>query len=831
MRLFGRAFAGFVFALAVAAAGASLWFRRSLPQTSGMLQVAGLDGAVEIVRDAWGVPHIYATTDHDAHLALGYVHAQDRLWQMEWQRRIGAGRLSEVVGIEAVATDKFLRTLGVRRAAEAVMAELSPDALGALEAYAAGVNALLAENRALPPEFIALGVEPEPWTVPDSLVWMKMMSWNLAGNYDLELLRTRLIQAVGVEGANALMPGAPPGPDAVGAARSVGASRIDALLTLNRAIDGRVGQRGPDIGSNGWVVAGKHTATGEPILANDPHLGAQIPSQWYLAEMNGDRLHVTGATLPGLPLVVIGRNARVAWGLTNLGADVQDLYVERVKPDDRNSVAVNDGWAPMTVVDAPIRVKDRPDPVPWTARSTRHGPVLSDVIDERAAADVTGGEDTVLALRWTALDPGDTTVDAFLALNHAANWDDFTSAMRRVVSPCQNVLYADVDGHIGHIAPCRIPIRAAGDGTLPVPGWNDSHAWTADIPFDELPQTKDPERGYIVTANQRIVPDDYPHWITRNWAQPYRAQRITSLLQGLLDSAAPNRGAPDSAAQLKAIDMIPIQGDQTSLYVQAILPRLRAIDPAGDERRGAALDMLAKWDGRLDQNSAAAALVEAWLHHLGRLILLDDLPGPLLNDYLPNDNLQQQPRRFLADALAADDSPWCDDTRTAANETCDDLARRALDGAIGDLDERLGGRMSAWRWGRVHQARYLHQPFGEVTLLRRIFNRRIANGGDAFTVNAAPSNPAEPYQQEKAPGYRQIVTLREEDVGRFSIATGQSGHPLSGHYADRLRPHRDVEYVPMTIGRGNVSGNVLRLEPASPGAAPPTGAPTTTAAP
>lgn len=819
MRYLGRAMLGLALVLAVAACGGVVALRRSLPEVRGTRTVAGLDAAVEIVRDGWGVAHVFAATDHDAHFGLGYAHAQDRLWQMEWQRRIGAGRLSEVVGVDGLEADKYLRTLGVRRAAEALVDTLSPEARAALEAYAGGVNAVIDQSRPLPPEFVLLGVRPEPWTPADSLSWMKMMAWNLAGNHDVELLRTRLIQAVGVERAAALLPGAPPVPDVVGGAGGSGAAggahghpvaprRIDALLRASRHLAAFAGPRGPDIGSNAWVVGGALTATGEPILANDPHLGAQIPSQWYLAEVEGDTLHVAGATLPGLPLVVIGRNRRVAWGLTNLGADVQDLFVERLKPDDRNTVAVGDGWAPMTVVDTPITVKGQPRPIPWAARSTRHGPVLTDVIDERAAADVTGGDDTVLALRWTGLDPDDTTFEAFLALNGARSADDVVAAVRRVVSPCQNVVYADVDGRFGHIAPCRIPIRAAGDGTLPVPGWDDRHAWQGAIPFAALPQSRDPARGFVVSANQSIAPEGYPHFITRDWALPYRAERIASVL-----AAAAAEGRP-----LKALDMVALQTDETSLYARELVPYLGALDAGGDARRADAIARVADWDGHAHAGSAAAAITQAWLMHLNRLILVDDLPGDVLDDYLPNDHLQQQPRRFLAVALADPASPWCDDSRTAVRESCDDLARRALDLALADLRARLGPNIAGWQWGRLHTLVLTHQPLGEAPLLGRLLNRRQVNGGDAFTVDAAPPNPAAPYRQDKLPGYRQIVTLRDDDVGRFSIAGGQSGHPLADSYADRIGPHSAGAYAPLTLGRVHATGDVLRLEPDGSGA-------------
>ena len=514
-----------------------LWLRRSLPQVNGKVTVAGLSGAVEIVRDRNGIPYIYGKTDHDAFFALGYVHAQDRLWQMELQRRIGAGRLSEVLGDATIETDQFLRTLGVYRAAEASWPALAPEAQSALQAYADGVNTFLAEGHPLPPEFVILGFKPEPWQPADSLVWAKMMSWNLGDTYGDDLLRGQMTAALGPERAAQLMPGYPAGtpiilpPDAMAAE----------LLRVDNVLRETLGLGDKSNGSNNWVVNGARTASGKPLLANDPHLGAQIPAIWYLAGIQGDKVHAVGATLPGLPAVVIGHNDEIAWGVTNLGPDVQDLYIERVNPANPGQYEVNGQWTDLQVVPEEIKVKGEEKPIDWAARATRHGPLISDVTDERGHA---------LALRWPALDPGDTTMNAFLAINYARNWDDFTAAMRDYIGPSQNFVFADRAGNIGYFGPGRIPVRAKGDGTTPVPGWTDEYAWTGWIPFEQLPHAYNPADGYVVTANNKVVPDDYPYFITTDWAPPYRAKRIVELL------TAKNGLTPDDYAR--------IQGDQAS---------------------------------------------------------------------------------------------------------------------------------------------------------------------------------------------------------------------------------------------------------------------------
>ncbi len=775
--------------------GGYLWLRTSLPQTEGRTTIAGLDGSVEIVRDRWGIPHIFAATDHDAFLALGYVHAQDRLWQMEMNRRIGAGRLSELLGEATLDIDKFQRTLGYYRAATSDFAVLSERSRGALEAYAAGVNAWIAEGHTLPPEYLLLGVQPEPWTPVDSLVWEKMMSWDLGGDYEMELLRRQLGEALGPERAAQLLPGYPQDgvlilPDGVQAA--AWEQTAGGLLALDYRLQTDFGRGGREIGSNNWVVGGSRTESGLPLLANDPHLSASIPSIWYLAEMQGDQIHATGATFPGLPAIVIGHNERVAWGVTNVGPDTQDLYVERINPANPNQYAVSDGedWEDMTVVEETIVVDGADQPLAWAARSTRHGPLISDVT----------GTGVPVALRWVALEPGDSTMDAFLGINYAGNWQEFVDALRLYVSPSQNVVYADVEGNIGYYAPGRIPIRAEGhDGMLPVPGWDGAAEWQGFIPFDELPHTYNPEAGYIATANNRIVGDDYPYLISNDWAPPYRAERIVQLIEQL----------SDGDATIAAEDMAAIQADRSSAQVADLLPFLLTVQPQ-DDRGRRALGYLQGWEGEMALDSVAASIYQAWMLHLERALFADDLRGDLYEQMATRAN-----PLFLDNVLndATLSAAWCDDVLTAGVESCLDQASLSLDRALDDLASRAGDNMDGWRWDKLHLTQYPHRPFSDVDYLKPIFHRSIGNGGDRYTVNVAPVQLASPYDQTHVPGYRHIVDLADVQNSRFIQTTGQSGNVLSSHYDDLIRPHRDVQYAAMTFGRDSVQGESLLLEP------------------
>ncbi|MFY9552558.1 MAG: penicillin acylase family protein, partial [Thermoanaerobaculia bacterium] len=554
---------GVLAVLAAVAAGVAV--RRAFPKTDGIVRVPGHAAPITIETDAHGVPTIRASSIPDAMFGLGYVHARDRLWQMEFQRRAGSGRLAEILGERLVPADRFLRTIGFRRTAEAEWAALSAPARRLLEAYAAGVNAYLEADSARPIEFRLLRVSAEPWRPADSLVWGRMMAWDLAANAADEIRRARLIEALGVEKAAELLPSAASEPTILEGSewRSRSAAAESQVSGPRSQVDWARAQRGfealaalgfgggEDLGSNSWVLAGSRTSTGKPLLANDPHLRLRAPSTWYLAALDAPGLRAAGATLPGVPGVIIGHNDRIAWGLTSLEPDVQDLFVEEVAPGDPTRYRHGGEWKPFATRVETIRVRGGRD-VALTVRESVHGPIITDALSGA------GQLGTAVALRWTGLDPDDRTAEAFFAFAAARTWDEFLAGARLLRAPAQNLLYADVEGHIGYTAAGAMPIRPRADGLLPVSGTGEDD-WSGTIPFDELPRVLDPPRGFLVTANNRVVPSD-PYPFGRTWGAPYRARRVTEMV------AAKPRLSPEDAAAM--------QLDHRSLQAEELLPLL-----------------------------------------------------------------------------------------------------------------------------------------------------------------------------------------------------------------------------------------------------------------
>lgn len=814
LRALGWLLAVLLLVCVVAGVGGYFYLRRSLAQTAGTVKAAGLRAALEVVRDADGVPHVFAASRADAYFGLGFVHAQDRLWQMELQRRAGRGRLSEIFGPRAIGGDRFLRTLGLYTAAESAWATLPPDAKETVNAYVAGVNAFLEGGTALPPEFTILGAKPERWSGPDVLAVVKMVALNLDSvHYSTELLREDLVRKVGAERAAQLLPAYPAGaafiagsgPDAEAHAR------LAALSEEAQSLFGLGGLNRGYLGSNSWVVDGSKSTTGKPFLANDPHLRSSAPSTWYLAHLSAGDLDVIGATIPGLPLVAIGRNRHIAWGITHLVADAQDLFAEQL--DASGGAAIFQGRPePLRLVEETIKVKGQPD-VRHTVRLTRHGPLISDVLNQNEAAQAPPGQAPTqlppMALRWSALEPTDNTVSAFLRMNAARNWGEFSQALAEHCAPAFNFVYADVEGNIGYRAAGLVPLRgevgAAGQGAgesaaggTPPGATAGAREWTGWIPFEELPQAFNPPRHFIVTANNRPAGPDYRHDLGQQWAQPYRADRITQML------GAKERLSPEDHAAL--------QGDTVSLQARELLPLLRGLVTPRTPERQRALRLLEAWDGDARGDSAAAALYEAWLQRLPRAIAGDELGEAFAGRY------EERPEaaRFLADTLADPASPWCDDTRTPQPEGCAEAAGRALDEALAELSNTLGGEMERWRWDSLHLAVFAHQPFNNVKALRPFFSRTVGNGGDRSTVNVGAFVAGRSFEQYVAPSYRQLIDLSNPDGGRFTLAPGQSGHFLSSHYDDLLADWRALRYRPLRFERATVErGEVerLRLEP------------------
>ena len=817
-RLIVRAAIAIVVLIAVTAASVYALLRRSLPVLDGVVAVAGPFAPIDIVRDRDAIPHVFAASALDALFGLGYVHAQDRLWQMEFQRRIGHGRLSEVFGAATIPQDRFLRTVGFGRAARAAWASTPPWAKQRVDAYVAGVNAFIATHHgtALPPEFSLLRFEPEPWTGADVLVWVKMMAWDLSANWSFEILRDDLVHAVGIDGMTRLMPPyARDGLSIVRGNRNVTGSRVvfdrevtkttPGPVTFRQSASGVVAAalsagnpevrdvllgavRGEALGSNNWVVDGTLTASGKPLLANDPHLGTRLPSTWYLAHISGGDLDVVGATLPGAPAVALGRNRFIAWGATNVAADVEDLYRERV--DDRAKTAAFGGaQEPLTIVPETIRVKGG-DAIHLDVRVTRHGPLVSDALNANTAALLRGPKRSTLeplALRWTALDPVDSTLAAFLSLNQAHDWKEFTTALRDFVVPSQNFVYADVEGHIGYYAPGRIPIRASGDGSLPADGWSGAAEWTGWVPFDDLPHLFDPPSHRIVTANHRPEPADYPYVLGFEWPEPYRAERITTLL------SEGRRFTPEDFARMQA--------DTVSLHAKALLPLLLAhAHPDGEiDRR--AVDALRAWNGDATADSAAAAIFDAWFYALAPALVGDELPPAVLDSYASRSSYIT---RYVTRALTTGGDPFCDDRTTPKTETCADAVTAALHEGVLSLTRRMGGDMGRWRWDVVHHAVFPHAGLDAVAALRPLLSRSVPNGGDWSTIDVGPVDAGALYEQHSVPGYREVIDLSAANASRFLNDVGQSGHPLSTHYDDFLADWRAVRHRPMRMDRAEV---------------------------
>ncbi|WP_020575956.1 penicillin acylase family protein [Actinopolymorpha alba] len=784
-------------------AGLIMGVRRSFPEYDGREVLAGLGSQALVRRDASGVPQISAGSPEDLFRAQGYVHAQDRFYEMDFGRHLTSGRLAEWFGPSMVETDAFVRTLGWRRVASQEYPRLSAQTRSYLQAYADGVNAYLATHSGsrLSVEYTMglLGPDdrPEPWTPVDSLAWLKAMAWNLRGNMDDEIARALTSTKVPATRVADLYPAYPfdRHPPIVTRLATAGADAgrqnrravfpegtTQALRQVQRLLDTIPSPRGlgegDGIGSNSWVVAGSRTTTGKPMLANDPHLSPQMPSIWYQQGLHCKdpstdcQYDVAGFGFAGVPGIVIGHNTRIAWGFTNLGPDVMDLYVERL---DGDTYMYDGSRLPLSSRREIIQVKDQPS-VEIVVRSTRHGPLLSDV-DPQLRAAVTGaatgrearagGWKAGVSLRWTALDAG-TTAEAIFDLNTARNWSEFRAAAARFEVPAQNLVYADVDGHIGYQAPGRIPIRRGSTGEWPVPGWSSRFEWTGWVPFDQLPSAFDPSEGYIVTANQAVAPPSYPYRLADHWSYGYRSDRITDLIraQGKLDVAAMER----------------IQLDTYNANAAFLVPHLRRIKVDAFTAEGQAL--LDGWDFTQGVDSAPAAYFNA---------VWKNLLAATFHDQIPKDAWPSGGDRWyevVRDLMKDPRNLWWDDVRTkGVREDRDTILRQAMVEARKELTRLLAKDPKRWRWGKLHKLELVNQSFGQSDIgpLERLFNRgpyELPGGTDAVLAtswNAASGG----YDVTAVPSMRMVVDLADFDRSRWVNVAGVSGHPGSDHYNDQ----------------------------------------------
>ncbi|MCL2541378.1 MAG: penicillin acylase family protein [Nocardioidaceae bacterium] len=806
--------------------------RQSWPQTTGTLHIDGLDGTVQVVRDAHGIPQIYAGTMHDLMLAQGYVSAQERFFEMDVRRHATAGRLSEMFGKSGLETDLLTRTMGWRHVAEQELRLLSPSTRDALDAYADGVNDYLA-GRSLSQislEYSILGLtgfayHPARWTAVDSISWLEAMAWDLRGNLDDEISRALTAAAVGPGRAAQLFP---PYDYSAHAPIVGGPGRA----APPRPTDPTTSAKPDDVGSNAWVVSGRLTTTGSPILANDPHLGVSIPGTWMQIGLHCRTvsetcpLDVAGFSFSGLPGVVIGHNAHIAWGFTNLDPDVSDLYVERVRG---NRWQYDGRSRPMRVRTEHIKVRDDAD-LTFRVRETSHGPLLSDIShladrdgEVRLTQDgllqsiaETGravsatlprarGWKTAVALDWTALQPH-PTADALLALDEAHSWGSFHKALAGFAVPGQNVVYADTAGHIGYQATGRVPIRRDGRaGDVPVAGWDPRNDWTGRyIPYARMPRELDPSSGMIVTANQAVVaPSRYPYHLTDDWDRGYRSTRIAQRL----------REATAGGRKISVATMSSIQMDDINPMAQVLLPYLERIQlPHGYYSAGQRL--LEDWNGGQDPQSAAAAYFNVVWRELLHRTFADELPRDLQPD--------GSSRWFdvVTDLLRRPDDKWWDDTTThGVRESRDDILRASLMAARDDLTRLESPDPQAWSWGQIHQLDLRSSTLGSsgVGIVERLFNRGGWEvGGGSSLVDATSWDARDGYDVTVAPSMRMVVPMNDLDQARWINLTGESGHAFDPHYTDQTDLWAKGETLPWAFSERAVRAagtQTLTLEP------------------
>jgi penicillin amidase len=784
-----------VLLIALFAGGMYFYMRGSVPETTATYNLPGLSAEVKIYRDGNGIPYIYAASTNDAYFGLGFVHAQDRLFQMDFQRRVGQGRLAEIVGGSAAPIDRIMRVLGLYRLAERSIAHMSPESRRAVEAYTRGVNAWLKHRRELlPPEFFLLWYEPEPWTLPDTLVWGRLMALQLSVNWRAELLRMQLRKLIGDAKMRALFPAYPddaPTTIPKEALRRLPLGRLWAALPHHLIDNGA---------SNEWVISGDRSASGKPILANDPHLGMNVPTLWYLAHISAPGLTVSGVTVPGVPYHIIAHNDRIAWGVTTSYIDTDDLFIERVNASDPTRYDTPDGPRAFIRREETIKVRfSKPQKV--MVRQTRHGPVLDSILFGGAKGASPLGSRYVLTLKAPWLREDDTTADAFYLLNRARNWQEFRAALRRWQAPLQNVVYADVAGNIGYQVPGRVPIRKKGTGWLPSPGWTDDHAWTGFIPFDKLPSSYNPADGFFVNANSRIVGKDYPYFLSHGWGDHFRAQRIVDLIE------ITGKHTPDSFAKM--------QGDHLSLPARTLAPLIvRA--PARHKAARRAKAMLRGWDFRMARGKPEPLILMAWARAFGKILITSGLPKGQKEP-------QGMPRSLGLSVivhLMKTNSPLCNIAATPAKESCRDIAGRALDQALTTLVNQYGDDMAAWRWCRAHQAHMSHRTFTFFPILRDMFDLKIAADGGQQTINkaqASMSGNSGNFDARSGPGVRAIFTFDDLRKSRFMIATGQSGNPYSPWYGSLLAKWAGVKYLRFRANRKSLetrNSGVLTLRPA-----------------
>jgi penicillin G amidase len=807
--------------------------RTSFPETSGRLMVSGLKGPVEVLRDSYGVPHIYADNPEDLFQAQGYVHAQDRFFEMDFRRHLAAGRLSELFGVSQLETDAYIRTLGWRRVAEQELTLLAPSTRRYLDAYAAGVNAYLVGRSAadLSLEYSLLRLQglrytPSAWTAIDSIAWLKVMAWDLASNLTQEVDRAIITSKLGAGRAASLFPRYPleddfapivrrgdvvgktfdptasrssarPLPDGLSKDQLRNATNVlESAAKINQVIPHVLGSGSVEAGtgSNSWAVAGSRTESGKAILSNDPHLATGIPSAFAQVGLHCRTVSdacpfdVAGFSMASMPGVVIGKNNKIAWGLSSSYADVQDLYLEDVRGD---TVRQGDTYVPLHVITEEIQVRGEDQPRTVRIRSSRHGPLLSDV-DQRlqqisaSRADLNATQYAV-ALRWTALQPG-RSMDALLAIDQAQNFEEFRGAASLLSAPSQNLIYADTDGNIGYQLAGAVPQRRTGNGTRPSPGWDATYDWRGSIPFARVPYVYNPPSGFLVAANQQVIGAQYPYPLGSGFSYGWRSQEIIDTL----------RDAPpltlDSAEQIFYDDTIRFAAD-----LVPILLKIKVPDPWVVEGQRT----LVGWDYSSTKDSAAAAYFNVVCHNIFKLTFRDELPEENL---WPTGGDRWY--AVLTILMRQVKNPWWDDVRTPDKiETRDEILLAAMTNARKEITSLMARDADQWQWGKIHMVRLQNPTLGKsgIEPIERLFNRgRYQVGGGPAVVNAMAFDDRQGYAVTTAPAMRMLIDLGELDLSRWVNQSGVSGHAFHRHYDDQTELWAHQRLWPFVSSRGAI---------------------------
>lgn len=774
--------------------------RRKLPIIDGKLQIPGLNAPVEIIRDKWGIPHIYADNDHDLFFAQGFIHAQDRFWQMELNRRLSTGRLSEIFGDIALDTDRACRTFGFSRLGIEDWKNMDNDLKKVFEAYTAGINAFLQHpSSKLPVEFTLLRYKPELWKIEDSLAYGRLMLWKLSQKFYSKLVRKMLIDAVGEEHAAELEISYPEiNPLTLPKGIEFNILNIDGSLLKD---SGPFLDRGK--GSNSWVVSGRKTANGNAFLCNDMHLEQTLPAIWYENHLISDTLNVSGVTTPGLPLVHVGHNANIAWGMTLTYIDCEDLFLEKINTENQNQYELKGGWHNIEIIPEKIIIKGKSEPHIESVSITKHGPIISDVINYPQIK---------LSLQSMAFRPTNAFKGWYL-LNKAQSWNDFVEAVKCLDATHLNVTYADIEGNVGYWASGRVPIRGKGDGRIPVLGWTGEYEWIDEVPFEEMPHALNPENGYLVNCNNKIISEDYPYYLGFIWMNGYRANRLTELIENK------EKVSTDDFKEMQ-MDYMSIPGGE---FVQ-LLKRLELKITNPDIRK--ILERFLQWDGILSPESVGATIYEVIRYFIVRNILESALEEELTTIimgeafhpmlYLTHDFYGHDTVVMLRLFNDPESSWWI---KQAGSR--EELVTKSLKESYDWLRNKLGKNLDEWKWGALHRIEFSHAMALQKPL-DKVFNRGpLPIGGDTDTLCQTAIAHSDPKNQSFdakawAPSHRQIIDMGNLSKSLMVYAPGQSGHLGSHHYDDMIDLWINGEYHPMLWEREQIEANKegsLKLNP------------------